>query len=116
MVTPKAIHDQYHCCKKPLKIPSVKIAFRMKGVLKLGSISGIKIEVHWTYTLFLIWVAFLEIHQGTNFDIILLNEALIVVLFVCVMLHEMGHALIAKKFKINTQKIMLRPIGGVATL
>jgi len=88
----------------------------MKGVLKLGSVSGIKIEVHWTFTLLLIWVAFLEIRQGANLDRILLNEALIIVLFVCVVLHELGHALMAKRFKVNTQKIMLLPIGGVATL
>lgn len=88
----------------------------MKGVLKLGSISGIRIEVHWTFTLLLIWVAFLEIQQGANFDRILMNEALIVFLFVCVVLHELGHALIAKKFNINTEKIILLPIGGVATL
>lgn len=88
----------------------------MKGVLRLGSVSGIKIEVHWTFTLLLIWVAFLEIQEGGSLERILLNEALIVVLFLCVVLHELGHALTAKKFNINTQKIMLLPIGGVATL
>ncbi len=88
----------------------------MKGVLKLGSVSGIKIEVHWTFTLLLIWVAFLEIQKGSDLNRILLNEALILVLFLCVVLHELGHALTAKRFKINTRKIMLLPIGGVATL
>jgi Zn-dependent protease/CBS domain-containing protein len=88
----------------------------MKGVLRLGSISGIKIEVHWTFTLLLIWVAFLEMQRGGNLDRILLNEALILVLFLCVVLHELGHALTAKRFKINTRKITLLPIGGIASL
>ncbi|NNE78542.1 MAG: site-2 protease family protein [Pricia sp.] len=88
----------------------------MKGVLKLGSVSGIKLEIHWTFTLLLIWVAFIELREGGNLDRILLNEALILVLFVCVVLHELGHALTAKKFKIDTQKIILLPIGGVATM
>lgn len=88
----------------------------MKGALKLGSVYGIKIEVHWTFTLLLIWVAFLEIQEGADMDRILLNEALILVLFVCVVLHELGHALTAKRFNIGTRKIMLLPIGGVATL
>lgn len=88
----------------------------MKGVLKLGSIAGIKIEVHWTFTLLLIWVAIIEMQQGANLERILLNEALIIVLFFCVVLHELGHALTAKKFDINTKKIMLLPIGGLATL
>ncbi|MEX0289885.1 MAG: site-2 protease family protein [Flavobacteriaceae bacterium] len=88
----------------------------MKGVLKLGSVSGIKIEVHWTFTLLLIWVAILEVQQGANLERILLNEALILVLFLCVVLHELGHALTAKRFNVNTKKILLLPIGGVATL
>lgn len=88
----------------------------MKGVLKLGRVFGIKIEVHWTFTLLLIWVAFLEIQQGGNLDRILLNEALILALFLCVVLHELGHALTAKRFHIKTQKITLLPIGGIASL
>ncbi len=88
----------------------------MKGVLRLGSVSGIKIEVHWTFTLLLIWVAFLEIQKGSELNRILLNEALIVVLFVCVILHELGHVLTAKKFGVKTKNILLLPIGGVATL
>ncbi len=88
----------------------------MKGVLKLGSVLGIKIEVHWTFTLLLLWVAFLEIQQGASLDRIFFNEVLILVLFVCVVLHELGHALTARRFNINTQKILLLPVGGVATL
>ncbi|WP_339724550.1 site-2 protease family protein [Maribacter stanieri] len=88
----------------------------MKGVFRIGKISGIKIEVHWTFTLLLIWVAFLEIQKGSGLNRILLNEALILVLFFCVVLHELGHALTAKKFGVNTKNILLLPIGGVATL
>ncbi len=88
----------------------------MNGVLRLGSISGIKIEVHWTFTLLLTWVVFLDMQRGGNFNSALLNIVLILVLFLCVVLHELGHALMAKRYKINTQKITLLPIGGVASL
>tara|TARA_R110002153_G_scaffold14813_9_gene53415 strand:- start:11201 stop:12346 length:1146 start_codon:yes stop_codon:yes gene_type:complete len=98
-----------------LKYLSLKLIY-MKGVLKIGRVSGIKIEVHWTFTLLLIWVAFLEIQKGSDLNRILLNEALILVLFVCVILHELGHALTAKKFGVKTKNILLLPIGGVATL
>ena len=98
-----------------LKYLSLKLIY-MKGVLKIGRVSGIKIEVHWTFTLLLIWVAFLEIQKGSDLNRILLNEALILVLFICVILHELGHALTAKKFGVKTKNILLLPIGGVATL
>ena len=88
----------------------------MKGVLNLGRVAGIKIEVHWTFTLILVWVVFLDLQSGGNATSSLLNVALILVLFLCVVLHELGHALTAKKFNIETRKITLLPIGGVAML
>lgn len=82
----------------------------------MGRVAGIKIEVHWTFSLLLVWVAFIEIRQGADLYHLLLNEALVLVLFACVVLHELGHALTAKRFRINTQRITLLPIGGVASL
>ncbi|MGB5459942.1 MAG: site-2 protease family protein [Eudoraea sp.] len=89
---------------------------KMKGVLKLGKIAGIRIEVHWTFTLLLIWVVFLDIQRGGTTNTALMNIILIFLLFFCVVLHELGHALTAKRFNIDTKKITLLPIGGVASL
>ena len=88
----------------------------MKGALKLGRIAGIKIEVHWTFSLILIWVVFLDIQRGGNLSSAILNIVFILLLFVCVVLHELGHALTAKRFNIKTKGITLLPIGGVASL
>ncbi|TAI48438.1 site-2 protease family protein [Flagellimonas allohymeniacidonis] len=88
----------------------------MKGSLKLGKVSGIQIEVHWTFTLLLLWVAFIEVQRGGTAATILMNMVFIVVLFFCVVLHELGHALTAKRFQVNTKRITLLPIGGVASL
>jgi Zn-dependent protease len=88
----------------------------MKGTLKLGRIAGIKIEVHWTFSLLLIWVIFLDIQRGGNLSSSILNVVFILLLFLCVVLHELGHALTARRFKINTKGITLLPIGGVASL
>lgn len=88
----------------------------MKGVLNLGKVAGIKIEVHWTFTLLLIWVVYLDIRRGGNLNTALMNVSLILFLFLCVVLHELGHALTARRFNIATKKITLLPIGGVASL
>ncbi len=99
-----------------MDVPNFTEISFMKGVLKLGKVSGIGIEVHWTFTLLLLWIAFLEVQRGGNTTTVLMNMALVVVLFFCVVLHELGHALTAKKFGINTKQITLLPIGGVASL
>ncbi|NJB72184.1 Zn-dependent protease/predicted transcriptional regulator [Saonia flava] len=88
----------------------------MKGVLKLGRILGTSIEVHWTFSLLLLWIAYLDFQRGGNLNSTLISIAFVLVLFLCVVLHELGHAQMAKRFKINTKKITLLPIGGVATM
>jgi len=88
----------------------------MKGALKIGRVAGIKIEVHWTFTLLLLWVVFLDIQRGGTLASSLMNITLILFLFLCVVLHELGHALTAKRMNINTKQITLLPIGGVASL
>jgi Zn-dependent protease len=88
----------------------------MKGALKIGRVAGIKIEVHWTFTLILLWVVFLDIQRGGTLASSLMNIILIIFLFVCVVLHELGHALTAKRMNIKTKQITLLPIGGVASL
>lgn len=88
----------------------------MKGTLNLGKVSGIKILVHWTFLFLIAWIVYLEIKQGGTMNSSLMNIAFVLVLFVCVVLHELGHALMAKRFNISTQKITLLPIGGVASL
>ncbi|MEJ1222464.1 site-2 protease family protein [Sediminicola sp. 1XM1-17] len=88
----------------------------MKGALHLGRIAGIKIEIHWTFSFLLIWVVFLDMQKGGDLNSSLLSILLILMLFICVVLHELGHALTAKRFGIGTKKITLLPIGGVALL
>jgi Zn-dependent protease len=88
----------------------------MKGSLILGKIAGIKIQIHWSFTLLLIWVLLSNMKAGGEMTSGLFNVALVLVLFLCVTLHELGHALTAKRFGITTRSITLLPIGGVAAL
>jgi len=88
----------------------------MKANLNLGSVSGIKIIVHWTFFFLILWVVFDELKRGGTTESILFNVAFVLAIFFCVVLHELGHALTAKRFGINTEKITLLPIGGMASL
>ena len=88
----------------------------MKWSLNLGRIAGIKILVHWTFALLLGWVAFTETQRGSDLPTTLLAIGFILAVFFCVVLHELGHALTARRYGINTKMITLLPIGGVASL
>lgn len=88
----------------------------MKANLELGSITGVKIIVHWTFFFLIAWIVFSELKQGGTTNSILFNLALILAVFTCVVLHELGHALTAKHFGIDTKNITLLPIGGMASL
>lgn len=94
----------------------------MKGALRLVRVFGIDIAVHWTFLLLIAWVVWLSVDQqrGASAGVVVLT-ALVAVTFVlsifaCVVLHELGHALTARAFGVQTKHITLLPIGGVAAL
>jgi Zn-dependent protease/CBS domain-containing protein len=82
----------------------------------IGRIAGIKILVHWTFLLLLGWIVFSEVGKGSSTATIITTVVFVVSIFLCVLLHELGHSLTAKKYGIDTKKITLLPIGGVASL
>jgi len=88
----------------------------MKWSWKLGQIFGIDLKIHPTFVFLLIWVAFSSLLSGGTTTAMLGDIVFILALFLCVVLHELGHALMAKRFGISTSDITLLPIGGVARL
>lgn len=88
----------------------------MKWSWKIGRLWGIDIYMHATFLLIIGWVAFsywLELH---NWNAVIGGVLFILALFACVVLHEYGHALTARRFGVKTRDITLYPIGGVARL
>jgi Zn-dependent protease/predicted transcriptional regulator len=88
----------------------------MKWSLKLGKLLGIDVYVHFTFLLLLAFLGFYYWRATHNVDAALRGVAFIVALFGCVVLHELGHALMARRYGIKTRDITLLPIGGVARL
>ena len=88
----------------------------MKWSWTLGTFAGIPVNVHATFLLLLIWIAASHWIQSRNLAAVLAGVAFTVAIFVCVTLHEYGHALMARRFGIRTKDITLLPIGGLARL
>jgi len=88
----------------------------MKGSFKLGRITGIGIFIHWTFSLLILFVVYVNYKAGQNTAQILWSVLFVLCIFLTVFLHELGHALTAKKFGIKTKDITLLPIGGLARL
>lgn len=88
----------------------------MKWSLQLGRYFGIPVSIHWTFIFILIFVAWQGFKAGLNNNEVMINLLLVLSVFLCVLLHEFGHALMAKRFDIKTHSIVLLPIGGIASL
>lgn len=88
----------------------------MKPLWKIGRIAGIAVYLHATFPLLLLWVGFYQYSQRGRLADVWSGLAFTVLLFVVVVLHELSHALVARRFGIRTRDITLLPIGGVAHL
>ncbi|MEZ4675694.1 MAG: site-2 protease family protein [Caldilineaceae bacterium] len=85
--------------------------------MTLFRLFDIEVRVHWSFILILVWGAFIYSSNAVSPVIGALYGILtILLLFLCVTLHEFGHALVAQSFGVKVPHITLLPIGGVASL
>ncbi len=87
-----------------------------KFSLNLGKPFGIRVSVHWTFSLLIVWIVFISLNRGLEFNQILMHLFFVLTLFACVVLHEFGHSLTAIKLGGKVQSITLLPIGGIANI
>jgi Zn-dependent protease/predicted transcriptional regulator len=88
----------------------------MKSSWQIAKVAGIDIYIHVTFPILLAWVALSEFLPRRSWWDAAEGLIFIGLLFVIVVLHELGHALMAKRHGIRTRDITLLPIGGVARL
>lgn len=88
----------------------------MKRALSFPKIFGISIYIHWTFSILIAWIIYSNLRAGLDWLHVGWMVLFVLSLFVCVTLHELGHALAARHYGILTRDITLYPIGGIARL
>lgn len=88
----------------------------MKWSWRLGQLAGIGIYMHATFLILLAWVGMASYAANQSLLDVVSGIAFISILFFIVVLHELGHALAARRYGIQTRDITLLPIGGLARL
>ncbi len=84
---------------------------RSSWSLEIGTVAGIPIRVHITFLLLLVWLI-LGAEAGAPWQ----EGIFVVSIFGCVLLHELSHALVAKRYGVKTRDITLYPFGGIAAI
>ena len=88
----------------------------MKWSWKIARVVGIDVYVHTTFLILIAWIALAYWQLAGTLLAVVSGVSFILALFFCVLLHEFGHALTARKFNIRTRNITLLPIGGIASI
>ena len=88
----------------------------MRWSWRVGKLAGIDVHIHATFWLLLVWVALVQYRAGGSAADAIPEVVFVLAVFGIVVLHELGHALTARRFGIATRDITLLPIGGVARL
>jgi Zn-dependent protease/predicted transcriptional regulator len=88
----------------------------MKWSWKIGRVAGIDIRLHATFLILLGWIVLNHFIHTQSWREALNAAAFTSTIFAIIVLHELGHALAARRFGIRTRDIVLLPMGGVARL
>lgn len=88
----------------------------MKWSFRIGRLLGIDVYIHFTFVLLLAFLGLSQWLAGHGLMEVTGAMLFFLSLFACVLLHEFGHALMARHYGISTRDITLLPIGGVARL
>ncbi len=81
------------------------------GSLAAFNLFGIPVRLHFTFVLLLVFLLFIGVGDRQSGA---MTALYVVALFASVLLHEVGHTLVAKHYGIRTLEIVMYPIGGVS--
>lgn len=87
------------------------------GTIRIAKIGGIAVDIHFTFALVILWGAYDGwIQYGGSLEGALYGVVAILLLFGCVLLHELAHGLQARALGLVVRRVILYPIGGIAVL
>jgi Zn-dependent protease/CBS domain-containing protein len=81
------------------------------GSVELFKLFGVSVRLHFTFLLLLVFLLFIGIGEKQSGWS---TAVYILALFGSILLHELGHALVASRFGIRTVEIVMYPIGGLS--
>jgi Zn-dependent protease len=87
----------------------------MRWSIHIGSVRGTEIRIHVTFLLFLVWLGALYYRQG-GAEAAWQGTMFILLIFLCVLLHELGHVFAARRYGVKTRDVTLWPFGGIASM
>lgn len=108
LATPGLVNEPSTAARRPRR--------RSRWSWRVGTLFGVEIRVHATMLLLFAWIAYEHVGSDRGPIELLRGLGLIGGVFVIVLLHELGHALTARRFGIATRDITLLPIGGLSRL
>ena len=88
----------------------------MRGAYRIARLAGIDVKVHWTFLILLGWFFFSFYKETNSVETGLYGIGFVLAVFACVLAHEYGHSLTARRYGIRTRDITILPIGGLASL
>ena len=75
----------------------------MRWSWRIGQLAGIGIYVHATFWLLILYILVANWAQGRNLAVALGGVVFVLTIFGCIVLHELGHAMMARRFGIRTR-------------
>ncbi|MGA8296684.1 MAG: site-2 protease family protein [Acidimicrobiales bacterium] len=84
----------------------------MKGSLSAGRIVGVPIRLHWSLVLLVLFA----IGPGISASTALFEAVWIVIVFACVLAHELAHSVLARHRGFKVRAIVLMPLGGFSEI
>ena len=88
----------------------------MKNSWRVACSAGVDINVHWSFSFIILWMIWHSTFGQRELENVIFLSVAILLLFGCVLLHELGHALIALQLNVVVKNIIILPIGGMAQI